>query len=527
MFNRLPKYRIPLKSSGEPAVDVKYWNDAYHDFENGNYQGAVVNVINYINANLLKGKEQSDKIEISHSQGSAKINLTIDNRHLKIHAPFLRINNETNKVALMRKVSEINFYPLTLVQIISKNDILWFQFNCPVDLCQPNKIYDAIREICVYADDYDDEFIDKYNAQFYEEPEIKSLSANEKKEVWEHFQEIKSECEQALAYFEQKRWAGSEWDMVTSSMLNLANIPCMEGIMRSDLEEHIYLMYNGQVDFNERLKKGKNFLKNMFKETTEESLFNSVYHAEKFISLRLRSSVQIIQKELKAQQARIWEYVEKDNHFISAYLLQGTFLKLLYDFNVEQDQKEVIQQALLDSGGQDVGTASKILSDLFLEIVNGDPDQNQSKSSFEAVEETTSSNVENLREDDAQTNTEDQPKNKVEKQKEEKKKVKKASSNESEETSLPSSKKKKKADKTKVKKSAGDEGQEVSANSSKKKKKKGKKKPQTVGSIDKEIIEKSKELIAKQFKEDGIPKGEIIEIDGRKFRYIAIMIEEL
>lgn len=160
MKHVLPRFQRPIKSKGEPFIDVSYWETATQAHDAKDYKKALVETINYINPALLKGKDTDKDIEIVQSQGSTEIHITITDDTFSVKAPFLKITENTNKVALYRKVAEVNFHPLKLTQIILHNDTLWFEYKTPIELCQPYKIYYLLREICISADNYDDEFIE-------------------------------------------------------------------------------------------------------------------------------------------------------------------------------------------------------------------------------------------------------------------------------------------------------------------------------------------------------------------------------
>ena len=96
-------------------------------------------------------------------QGSAEIHLKITDTTFCIRAPFLRIGDKTNRVALLRRVAEVNFSPLRLEQIHLKKDELHFEYEMPIELAQPNKVYDIIRNVALFADKYDDEFVENFH----------------------------------------------------------------------------------------------------------------------------------------------------------------------------------------------------------------------------------------------------------------------------------------------------------------------------------------------------------------------------
>ena len=90
---------------------------------------------------------------------------------LNITAPFLLLP-EKGRIPLLRQVAALNLTELTLACISLQNDKLFFDFHCPVALCNPYKIYYVLEEICRIGDKYDDEFVTKFKAERIYEPKI-------------------------------------------------------------------------------------------------------------------------------------------------------------------------------------------------------------------------------------------------------------------------------------------------------------------------------------------------------------------
>jgi hypothetical protein len=370
MENVLPKYVRPLTSIDEPTVNVDYWDEAIDAFDEKVFRKSAIAVINYINPELLEGVNTENNIEIIQMQGSAEIHVEISQDAFSIKAPFLRIGEKTNKVALLRKVAEVNFSPLTLSQIIRVNDELWFEYEMPLSVAQPNKVYDILREVCVYADDYDDMFIDNYNAEFYKKPKYTALTDDEKETVWNQINGILTDYKNYSQFFKDKRWNDYEWDITVISLLKISNMPYVHGKLRSDLIEYIGNLFNGNIDFKFRMDKGTNFMKKLCDKSKEEVMSN-VYHAEQFISLRWRSSEQII-KDWAANRLEMVQKYEKDqSSFNLSYYLQFNFLKLIYDYNIEENYKNIINDILEDVSGLEPSNAAPKLSKVFYNMYNG------------------------------------------------------------------------------------------------------------------------------------------------------------
>ena len=372
MKNVLPKFQRPIQGIDEPRTEVARWDQAMDAYDAKNYRKALIETINYINPDLLKGKETSGPIELVRGQGSAEIQVNISGTTFTVKAPFLRATDTTNKVARYRKIAEVNFNPLTLAQIHLKEDTLWFEYQSPISLCQPYKVYDVLREICVYADDYDDEFVEKYKADFYKETNTQPLMGQEAEKVWQQISTILQEYKDYSAFFKEKRWNAFQWDIIVISLLKIVNMPYVHGTLRTKLQEYVHNLFNNQIDFQHRIDKGTNFMIQLC-EKSKDDFMKDIYHADAFISLKWRSSVKILQDDFKRLEPTVTRYVNDGDNFSLCYFLQYNLLYTLYNFNVEEAHKNAIHDVLEKVSGLEPQVAAPKLLETYRSFLNGSP----------------------------------------------------------------------------------------------------------------------------------------------------------
>lgn len=170
MHSSIPKYTDP-GTEGEPKRNLELWEKAADDYEKKKYRDSLVATIKHVNSELLSDLDsQTDPLEVTIDHGSASVTLAIKDGRFSIRAPFLKIGTD-HTVPLMRRIAEVNFRPLTLPSIGLRDDILCFEYDTALELCHPHKIMDVLVEVCIFADRFDDEFIEKYGASFLKEPE--------------------------------------------------------------------------------------------------------------------------------------------------------------------------------------------------------------------------------------------------------------------------------------------------------------------------------------------------------------------
>ena len=147
-------------------------------------------------------------------------------------------------------------------------------------------------------------------------------------------------------------------------------MPYIHGKLRSDLIEYVRNLFNGDLDFQFRVDKGVNFMKKLSAKSKEEIMKNA-YHAEQFISLRWRSSPQIITDRLKNYLDQVKKYEKEDSNFNLSYYLQFTLLKLIYDFNLEESYKNAIEKVLEEVSGLEPDEAAVKLSKVYYQLYDG------------------------------------------------------------------------------------------------------------------------------------------------------------
>ena len=147
-------------------------------------------------------------------------------------------------------------------------------------------------------------------------------------------------------------------------------MPYVNGKLRSDLVKYISLLFDGNSDFKYRVDKGKNFMKTLIAKS-EDEIMKNVYHAEQLISLRWRSSQQIISEKLKNNIEQVEKYEKEESYFNLSYYLQFILLKLIYDYTIEDNYKNAIETVLEEVSGLSPTDAAPKLVKVFYALQNG------------------------------------------------------------------------------------------------------------------------------------------------------------
>ncbi len=373
MKHVLPRFRRPIESKGVPRSELAYWTKAMEAYDARDHRNALINTLLYINPDLLNGTNIEGPIQIVCPQGSAVIQIDITEDAFSIRAPFLRTTESTNKIALYRRVAEVNFHPLKLTQIQLRDDILWFEHQTKVELCNPYKVYDLLKEISLFADNYDDEFIEKFDATFYQEPKITPLNDQEKELVWLQLEEILSDYKKYSAFFQEKRWNDFQYDIAAISILKIVNMPYVHGTLRTTLESYVVTLFDTQTDFKLRTDKSYGFMEHLCN-MGKEDYFKNIYHAESLISPKWRSSAQTLQNEAKRIETNVNNFKQTNDNLMICYYLQEHFQYFLYLLNVEEHHKKIIYNVLEAVSGQEIDEAAPQLLQVYQCFLDGTAD---------------------------------------------------------------------------------------------------------------------------------------------------------
>ena len=174
-MNQSPTYDKSLIGSTQSKINAPYWDTVLSQYENGKHKEALVGILHYLDPELAERTGKADQTQFTVPHGSIVVNFEIADEKVNIWAPFVKLP-EQNPIPLLRQAAQINFNPLKLAQVVLEGEDLVFRYSCPLELCEPYKMYDVFYEICTYSDAYDDDFIEKFKARRLREPVIKHYS---------------------------------------------------------------------------------------------------------------------------------------------------------------------------------------------------------------------------------------------------------------------------------------------------------------------------------------------------------------
>ncbi|MBS9783509.1 MAG: hypothetical protein KGV46_03045 [Pasteurella sp.] len=368
-----PRFDFPLKDNGYRECELLYseWSEATEAYERKEYKAVVYHLLRFINQNVagtLRLNKKDIHIEIKHS--CMLLDIKVNDDEFKIKAPFLTITEQTNVIALLRKISELNFNALMLPQIILEDDLLYFSYSCPLELCEPAKILAVIREICYQGDYHSPRLKENYQTDYFINPSKRDLTTNEKDKVFTSIKKILDDYDNCMAFFEKERLSEYHWDIVTITLLKFENMPYLNGVLRSDLLDITSLMYSdNHTEF--KVDRGMAFIKELKEKSTQEFL-DSMYYQHTFYTRLMNISQETLKEELEKNKERFEKSKKEGRYFALTYDIYERLLKIIYEYNIDDKTRNMIYKGLNQiKRNTDFEEAAMTLYNLYNDLVKG------------------------------------------------------------------------------------------------------------------------------------------------------------
>lgn len=373
-----------IAASLKKKADSRVWDNVLYLYETGKYEETIRELINFIDPEIEKKFADPARSSYHIPHGSIIVNLNITYDIFSVSAPFLDITN-AKQIPVMRQVTQLNFTPLFLSRIELDENKLFFKFECPLNLCEPYKIYDVLREICINADNYDDEFISKFEAVRIQQPQIYPYTEEEKLLAWNTTQQYIKEAFSAYEVLENKRLTTYLWDILIITLLKIDYFCAPQGRLRNEIEK-TFLYLNSKEDYYQRLSDGKDFLKKL--QVYDRSKFeNDLYRIEVFMPYKFRSNLDSVRNALKYAYETAGKEIKALDYIGATLTLEYGILNFFYTNSTDEDVVKILTNAMEQASVKSMSEASSILFDAVEKIMTKD-DFSTSSSLINKTEKT-------------------------------------------------------------------------------------------------------------------------------------------
>lgn len=339
--------------------NITKWDEAVDSFEKKEYRKSFYAVFEYLDETILQHYANADKTEIVIPQGSAVVIIKITDEFIQIKAPFVQLPAD-KQLPILRKCTEINFSSMALPQIFLENNLLTVSCTMPVELCEPYKLYDVLRDIATNADKYDDEFVTKFAAVRIMEPQVTNYQPQEFATIVANSKSIATEALDYAAYFEGKRDLVLASDALFIGINRLKYYGNPTGMLSNKFSEAISSFYNRGNDMNTKIKIMRTALESV-KNISDEDAKAAFHIAYQLIPVKGNASRSYLKDWIDAQYNDAESMFNKENYATATSYSLYTLYIILADFNIDANSQQAIEYCLKSAAGRPWNEAAAIL----------------------------------------------------------------------------------------------------------------------------------------------------------------------
>lgn len=368
-------------ASTQSKLDIAAFDTSVEAFENKEYLKSFYSLLEYINKDFRTRYGNPAGTEFNIPHGSIIVNIKLDNGQLAIRAPFVSLP-EKGRIPLLRQVAGLNFNAMDLAQIILKDNQLYFEYSCPIDLIEPYKIYYVLEEICRTGDKYDDEFETKFGSQRIYEPKITPYDAETVENIYRVLQQSCQECLDAVKYFETARKFGFIWNVIDITLMKFLYFAHPQGQLLNDLNKAVREMDREDIPLPDIVNQGKQVIEHL-QGMSREELAKDLYYVESFIPAKRRSNLQNIQENFEGCYKKVSAYMESGDYMTVCIMITYKFYEMYYYNNLQDDVNAVVVKAMTKASAQPWETAAPILYEAMENIMEDELDDDDDEESAE------------------------------------------------------------------------------------------------------------------------------------------------
>lgn len=361
----------PIISSTASKMDLDSWDKSIELYENKKYLESFLTLLDYINPELRKKYGNKENTEFNVPHGSIIVNIKIEADNIKINAPFLKVSDE-NRVALLRQVASLNMNNMLLAQLYLRWDELYFEYDCPITLAEPYKMYYVLDDICYSWDRYDDEFVVKFWATRIHEPKITYYNDKTVEFVYNNIQKLYKECNEATKEFEKDRKYWFAWNVVDTTLLEILYFAQPQWQLLNDMNKAAYDLDredSATLPLSTIVSDWKTYLEKLAN-TSKEDLAKDLYFAQTFIPVKRKSSLPNIQENFRSTYEKVVDYYAQKDYITAWVMIINKFYQMYFYNDVQEDINQIVKKALIESSWKPWETATPILYNTIDDIMN-------------------------------------------------------------------------------------------------------------------------------------------------------------
>jgi hypothetical protein len=362
-------FKRSIMASTQSQIEVDAFDKSLEAFDNKEFMESFLLLLDYINPEIRHKYGNADGSQFTVPHGSIIVNIQIEDEKLLINAPFLKVPT-SSKIPLLRQAAELNFNYMNLPQICLKDNELYFEYQTPLALAEPYKIYYLLEDICHTGDKYDDEFVDKFGAARICEPKIQPYSTEQIDDIYQLIQDSCTECKETIKEFENTRKFGYQWNILSCTVYKILYYAHPQGKLLNDLNKAIYNLDRTKIPLSDVIADGKEVIEKL-QSTSKEEIAKDLYYIQTFIPPKRRSILKNIQDNFKEEYEKATNSYQTGDMMTCCIRIVYEFYRLYFYNNVQDDINAVVVHALENSSAIPWDKAAPTLYQAMTQIMEG------------------------------------------------------------------------------------------------------------------------------------------------------------
>ncbi len=367
-MNSTPKFYKNLWGDLQGNLNSATWTLVTEAWKEKQYLTSFHTLLDYINPAIRTTHGNATQTEFKVPHGSVIVSITLKNDIVEIICPMVDISSAT-RIPLLRKVAELNFYPLSLAQMRLVSNQLSFHYSTTLDTCEPFKTYYVLKEICQTADRYDDEFCVKFKAKHVMEPHVTYVSAQQTELAWSQANEIIGETLTFASYFDSQRWFGTSLDFLIIALKRIDLCLHVQGFLKNEVERTIGELGNGNLNITERNQIGRKFLLQI-QQMGKDDFAKNLYISETFIPEKWRINGEQVKNAIQEALKQTQKYHNEKSYIAACIEALYCIYDLFYKNNMDNVVNDLLFNTLEKASGKPWEESSGILLNGLQSIAN-------------------------------------------------------------------------------------------------------------------------------------------------------------
>lgn len=360
----------PIIPSTESPLSVEVLDEAKELYEAGKYKEAILRFLDGVDVDIRKqfGNPQETSFVIPH--GAIQVKIDIDDSQLTVSIDFLELPQGEGRVAMMRQMVELNTRRLMLAHFVKRGDRMIIEYSCPLRETHPYKLYGLFNNFCHVGNEFSNEFSSKFGAKPLSQAQTTPYSHQDIERIHTAIQETGRYTLDTIKEYSLERNHTAAWIIASVWYLQFLYYAQPKGELYSEIDKALDDL-DDDLPTSEQVIRASRQLEELMSRSTDQ-LALGLYYTKTFMSVKRRSSLQIIQENIEKGFEEATQSIQSGNFERAAIRMWHVIYRAYHHHDMQDDINHIFATALELSGGKPVEEGAKILYQAVSKIMDGD-----------------------------------------------------------------------------------------------------------------------------------------------------------